>query len=158
MSEQGFSVSALVEARAEAVYAAIADYHDRHQRIIPKPPFESLEVEEGGTGGGTVIRLRMRVLGRVQATKGVVTEPEPGRLLVEAYDSGYVTSFRVEPVEGGRHARVTIATELPRAGIVGAVERWLVERMLRPVYVEELKNLERVARESGPGARGFPEQ
>lgn len=154
MRKPRFWASAVLEAGAESVYAAIADYHDRHPRILPKPPFVSLEVVEGGTGAGTVITLRMKVLGKLQTTRGVVTEAEPGRLLVEAYDSGYVTSFRVEPVEGGRHARVTIETELPRGGIAGAIERWLVERMLRPVYLQELKNLERVALEDAPPASG----
>lgn len=154
MSPLSFSVSADLDAPVDAVYATLADYHDRHPRIIPRPPFESLEVLEGGIGAGTVIRLRMKVLGRVQTTRGVVTEPESGRLLVEAYDSGYTTRFRVEPVEAGGRTRVTITTELGRGGIAGAIERWLVERMLRPVYAEELRNLERVAGEGAAGVAG----
>ena len=146
MENEKFSVSAALDAQADAVYGAIADYRDRHPRIVPNPPFAKLEVLEGGTGAGTVIRLEMKVLGRTQVSRGTVTEPEPGRLLVEAYDNGYVTSFLVEPLDEGR-ARVTITTELGRGGLVGRVERWMVERLLGAVYREELGNLERVARE-----------
>ena len=45
------------------------------------------------------------------------------------------------------NAHVTIATELNgRAGVLGALERWFVARLLRPVYVEELALLAKVAR------------
>ena len=52
-----------------------------HPQILPKPPFVSLEVEKGGIGAGTVIRIAMRVLGRLQTFGAVITEPEPGRVL-----------------------------------------------------------------------------
>lgn len=45
----------------------------------------------------------------------------------------------MEPRAAGRHAQVTITTELGgRTGVVGALERWFVTRLLRPVYVKEL--------------------
>ena len=65
-----------------------------------------------GVGAGTVIRVDMRVLGRPQTFRAVVTEPEPGRVLVETNDNGYVTTFTVEPRAEGQHAYVTIATEM----------------------------------------------
>ena len=81
----------------------------------------------GGTGAGTVIRGEMRVL-------------------VETNDTGYVTTFTVEPREAGQHGYVTIATEMTgRVGVLGALERWFATRLLRPVYVKELEQLAAVA-------------
>jgi hypothetical protein len=146
MTTPQLSASALIEAPAPELYAIIADYHHGHPQILPKPPFVSLAVEEGGVGAGTVIRVEMRMLGQLQTFRAVVTEPEPGRVLVETNDTGYVTTFTVEPRAEGQHAFVTIATELNgRSGLAGALERWLITRFLRPVYVKELAQLAAVA-------------
>jgi hypothetical protein len=146
MAAHQFSASALIHAPAQDLYAIIADYHQGHPQILPKPPFVSLVVEQGGIGTGTVIRVYMRVLGQLQSFCSVVTEPEPGRVLVETNDNGYITTFTVEPRADGQHAYVTIATEITgRAGVLGALERWFVTRLLRPVYVKELGQLAAVA-------------
>ena len=146
MATHQISASALIQAPPQDLYAIIADYHQGHPQILPKPPFVSLEVEEGGTGAGTVIRVQMRVLGQLQTFRSVVTEPESGRVLVETNDNGYVTTFTVEPRADGQQAYVTIATEISgRAGILGALERRFVTRLLRPVYVKELEQLAAVA-------------
>lgn len=142
MATHRFSASALIRAQPQDVYAIIADYRQGHPLILPKPPFVSLAVEQGGMGAGTVIRVQMRVLGQVQTFRAVVTEPEPGRVLVETNDTGYVTTFTVEPRADGQHAYVTIATEIPeRAGVLRALERRFVSWLLRPVYVKELEQL-----------------
>uniref|UniRef100_UPI002FC69A85 hypothetical protein n=1 Tax=Devosia sp. TaxID=1871048 RepID=UPI002FC69A85 len=39
-----------------------------------------MTVEEGGYGAGTVIDVAGRFAGRTRMIRGVVTEPEPGRL------------------------------------------------------------------------------
>lgn len=148
-----FSASALVHATPEDVYALIADYHDGHTRIIPRPPFVALEVEEGGIGSGTVIRVGIRMLGKVVHYRAVVSEPEPGRVLVETNENGYETSFTVEPHADGRQSFVTIATKMPpRRGIGGALERWLMPRVLRPMYIRELALLDEVASARSPVA------
>lgn len=142
MPAHRIAASALIEAPPTRVYAIIADYHQGHPQIIPRPPFVSLVVEQGGVEAGTAIRVQMRVLGRLQGFHAVVTEPEPGRVLVETNDNGTVTTFTVEPRAEGRHAQVTIATKLGgRTGVVGALERWFVTRLLCPVYVKELELL-----------------
>jgi hypothetical protein len=142
MPASRFEVSAVVQSPPDVVYSIIADYREMHPRILPRPPFVSLAVEQGGKGAGTVIRVGMRVLGRLQTFRATIAEPEPGRRLVETTDTGYVTTFAVEPREGGRHSHVTIATEMLRAG---ALERWAVTRLLRPVYARELGMLGEVA-------------
>jgi hypothetical protein len=140
--------SALVEAPPQVVYDLIADYHDGHGRIIPKPPFVGLEVEEGGYGEGTVIRVQIRVLGRVQTFRAVVSEPDPGHTLVETNDTGYVTTFTVSPRDGGTRAFVTISTDPGnRRGLRAAGERWLFRRMLEPLFERELGLIAEVAAE-----------
>jgi ligand-binding SRPBCC domain-containing protein len=140
-----FSVSQLIQAPAEQVYAVIADYHDAHQRILARPPFVSMQVNKGGTGEGTEITVEMLVLGQKQSFKGVVTEPEPGRCIREAYDTGYVTSFYVE-AKSSSSSYATISTDMPtRLGIAGWLEYHLISFILRPAYLKELKLLEATA-------------
>ena len=76
------SASAVIPARRERVYSLISNYRDGHPRILPKQ-FSNLIVEQGGTGAGTVIRFQMSVFGMKRTFRAVITEPEPGRVLVE---------------------------------------------------------------------------
>ena len=144
------SASAVVPARPERVYSLIANYNDGHPRILPKQ-FTSLVVEQGGVGAGTVIRFQMSMLGRRQTFRAAITEPEPGRVLVETDldANGAVTTFSVNPGGAPADSHVTISTELPvRSGFLGKIEKTLTTLLLRPVYVKELENLARVA--TGP--------
>ena len=147
MSINGFSASALIPAPALEVYRIIADYETGHPEILPRPPFTTLEVLEGGVGAGTSIKVGMKFMGQAQSFTAVITEPTPGRVLVETNDNGYETTFTVEPRDEGMQAFVTIATELKngRSGILGKIEQWLIKRMLLPVYERELALLTAVA-------------
>ena len=69
------SVSAIIPARRERVYSLLANYRDGHPRILPKQ-FSGLVVEEGGIGGGTVIRFQMTVLGRKRNFHAAVLYPK----------------------------------------------------------------------------------
>lgn len=145
MATHRFSVSRRIDAPAGALYRIIADYRDGHPRILPRPPFVSLDVEQGGIGSGTTIRVGMKALGRVRTFRSVVSEPEPGRVLVESNDNGYVTTFTVDP-KSERSSEVTIATEFTgRGGVLGSLERWFAFRLLEPVYHRELSQLAEVA-------------
>jgi hypothetical protein len=153
MAQVTISASAVVHAPPAVVYGVLADYHQGHPGILPRPPFGELTVESGGTGAGTVFRVTTRQgLGMI-TYRMAVTEPEPGRLLVETdQDSDLVSTFRVEPVEGG-HSRVTITTRYTRGGVQGFLERLLLPALAGPIYRKEIANLERVAREraAAPG-------
>jgi hypothetical protein len=147
---KGFTVeaSARVDAPADVVYAIIADYRNGHPHILPRRYFDWLEVEQGGRGEGTVIRYQMRVLGLSRVLRAVVTEPEPGRVIVETDTGGAgpVTTFTVEPADSG--SNVTISTALtPAAGLPGVAERFVLKRILRRVFARELEQLGRVAAE-----------
>lgn len=144
------TVSAVIPARRERVYSLISNYRDGHPRILPKQ-FTSLVVEEGGIGAGTVIRFQMSFFGKKQTFRAAITEPEPGRVLVETdLDSnGAITTFTVNPGHAPADTNVTISTELPvRAGLLGTMERTLSTLFLRPIYKRELENLARVS--TGP--------
>jgi hypothetical protein len=144
------SASAVVPARRERVYSLIANYNDGHPRILPKQ-FSNLTVEQGGVGAGTVIRFQMSVMGKKQTFRAAISEPEPGRVLVETLldGNGAVTTFTVNPGTAPADSHVTISTELPvRSGFLGVLERKFSALLLRPMYTKELQNLARVA--TGP--------
>ncbi|HVI79205.1 MAG TPA: SRPBCC family protein [Candidatus Acidoferrum sp.] len=144
------SASATIPARRERVYSLLANYHDGHQRILPKQ-FSNLTVEQGGVGAGTIIRFQMNLLGKKQNFRAAITEPEPGRVLVETDldTNGAVTTFTVDPGTAPADSRVTISTQLPvMSGFLGRIERTVAALLLRRTYVKELENLARVA--TGP--------
>jgi hypothetical protein len=149
MVKHAVSASKLISAPARKVYDIIADYRDGHPRILPKPYFVSLNVEQGGYGAGTVIDFQMQLMGRTQSFHSAITEPEPGRILVETdRNSGAVTTFTVEPRSDGEKAFVTIATTTTVPdGVAGKVQGWLTNRLLRPIYEKELDQLAVVAKE-----------
>jgi hypothetical protein len=137
--------TAEIPAAPAVVYRILAVYRTGHPAILPPKCFFDLVVESGGYGAGTVIRFKMRLAGTTRELRGEVSEPEPGRLLVESYpDTGAVTSFKVEPRDAGGSS-VTIKTEWESAGIKGLFESLLAPRLLRRVYVEELKRLAQLA-------------
>ena len=140
ISKHVVSESARMAASPELVYAIIADFREQHPRILPRQ-FSDPEVEKGGVGAGTIIRYRLRVWGKTQAVRAVISEPQPGRVLVETVlnGSGAETTFTVRPGPSPGLADVTISTELPvRSGLLGAIERAFTSRFLRPIYREEL--------------------
>lgn len=140
-------VSRRIDVPAKLAYAAIADYREHHPKIVPRPPFTRVEVEEGGVGSGTIIRVGMRVMGRERVFRMRVLEPEPGRVLVEeTIGTGDITTFTVEP-EGETRSKVTISTEWsPKKGLAGLGERLFNARVARPIYEKELAQLETYAR------------
>jgi hypothetical protein len=142
------SDSGLVNAPAEQVYALLADYRHGHPQVLPKQYFSNLTVDHGGIGAGTLIRFQMTGFGRTQKFRAEITEPEPGRVLVETdLDTGVVTTFTISPLEQGR-SQVTISTIVKsRAGLLGAVERFMTTQFLRRVYAAELKLIAQVAQE-----------
>lgn len=137
------SASATIPAAPARVYDILADYVDEHPRILPCE-FSDLVVEQGGVGAGTMIRFKMRILGRTQNYRAIVTEPEPGRVLMETYfePDGTVTTFIVDPESNGVHSRVTFSTSMPvREGFAGKIERFAGTRLLRPIFERELSLL-----------------
>lgn len=149
MATYSFSASGLILAPAQKVYNIIADYRNGHPRILPRPYFVSLNVEQGGYGQGTIIHFQMKIMGRTQSFHSRITEPKPGRVLVETdMNTGAATSFLVEPRKAGQQAFVTITTVVNVLnGIPGNLQGWLTAQLLRPIYKKELDQLAAVASE-----------
>jgi len=129
-----------INAPPKTVYAIIADYRDGHPHILPDT-FRGLTVERGGIGQGTVIQFKMRIFGRTQSFRAAITEPEPGRILVETDlgADGAITTFTVNPGPAEGQCEVSIRTELPvRSGLLGALQRFLITRSLQPLYARQL--------------------
>ena len=149
MAKHSLSASKLISSPAQRIYDLIADYRNGHPRILPKPYFVSLSVEQGGYGAGTVINFQMQLMGRIQLFHSTITEPDPGHILVETdMNTGAVTTFSVEPRLEGQQTFVTITTitNVPD-GIVGKIQGWLTSQLLRPIYLKELDQLAAVAKE-----------
>ena len=147
MAQHTFGASALIDAPAAQVYGIIADYRNGHPYILPKPYFVGMQVEQGGLGAGTVINFQMKLMGRVERFHSEITEPEPGRLLVETdHGRGSMTTFRVESREDGKKSYVIITTQtnVPD-GFAGKIQVWLTARLLQPIYVKELRRLSEFA-------------
>jgi hypothetical protein len=142
MATQKFSVSKLINSPPQIIYSIIADYNIGHPGILPKPPFVSLEVKKGGVGAGTEMIVKMKMFGKVQSYNAVVTEPEPGKTLVETTDTGYITTFSVESKNNGKSSLVTFSTELVLNSVLPRkIEFWVTSKLLQPVYKKELDNL-----------------
>lgn len=147
MAKHTISASKLISAPVRSVYDLIADYRNGHPRILPKPYFVSLHVEEGGYGAGTVINFQMQLMGRVQSFHSMITEL--GQTLVETdMNTGAVNTFTVDPRSDGQEAFVMIrtTTNVPD-GIPGKIQGWLTTWLLRPLYEKELGQLDTVAKE-----------
>jgi hypothetical protein len=124
------------------VYAVLADYLLGHPSILPPKYFRHLRVVDGGQGAGTRITFEIVFFGAARRFEARVSEPEPGRRLVETdVRSGIATTFTVDADAAGRGSSVTIATRYRKPGLAGYVERWLSPRFLRAVYRDELRLL-----------------
>jgi carbon monoxide dehydrogenase subunit G len=134
-----------IDAPADVVYQCIANYQEHHrpEGFLP-PNFSEFRVGRGGVGAGTVISFKMTLGGQTRGMTASVSEPEPGRVLVET-GKGVTTTFTVEP-EGGR-CRVRFDTRLEATGIDGIMTRLFAPRMLKPVYADELRRLEAYAQQ-----------
>jgi hypothetical protein len=134
---------ATIGADPALVYALLADYRNHHHRFLPQA-FSDFTVERGGVGEGTVISFAVTLAGRTSHTRQEVHEPQPGRVLEET-DGRVTTRFTVEPAVQGSRVRIETAYEAP--GVRGLIERLAVPPLLAPLYREELRLLDRYARE-----------
>ena len=135
--------SRVINARPDDIYNIIADYHAGHQAILPEPYFKEMTLEEGGYGAGTVIRVVMKVFGRTYRYHMIVTEPKPGRIIVETdLHTGQESRFIITPVDGGQKSDVTIAATFPgKPGLAGLMERLFKPRITRSIFDKELQKL-----------------
>jgi hypothetical protein len=150
MSKRGITISAegSLNAPAEVVYHCLADYREHHRPggFLP-PQFVDFQIERGGVGAGTVISFATTLGGRKRRLTQQVSEPLPGRVLVESGE-GVMTTFTVEPQGDG--CRVRFDSVFEARGINALLMRLFAPRLLRPVYADEIRRLEQHARAHGP--------
>ena len=139
------SAERVIDAPADEVYGYLADMRQR-ERFLP-PAFSDFQVEEGGTGTGTVASFKITVGGRTRSYRMRVSEPVPGQTLLETdTGSSLTTTFSVTPHEG--KSRVSITTSWDGAsGIGGFFERAFAPRAMRLLYSDELDRLSAYARQ-----------
>ena len=134
----------VIDARPEELYAVVSDYRVGHPAILPKEYFtKGLTVEQGGSGAGTILHSSVSVMGREFPFRQMVTEPEPGRVIVETdLDTGQYSTFTFDALNGGKQTRVTISSEFPLSkGLMGVMERLTKASMARKMFARELQNL-----------------
>jgi uncharacterized protein YndB with AHSA1/START domain len=134
-----------IDAPADEVYSYLADMH-QHQRFLP-PAFSDFQIEQGGVGTGTVTSFKITAGGRTRSYRMQISEPTPGRTLVETdTGSSLVTTFNVTPQ--GDKSLVSITTSWDGAsGIGGFFERTFAPRAVRRLYLDELDRLNAYATE-----------
>src|SRR5262245_44744546 len=134
--------SMVIDAPPEVLYGIVSDYRVGHPAILPKPYFTELTVEKGGVGAGTLLMTRLKTWGQEFSYHQLVSEPEPGRVIVETdVDTGQYSSFTFDPLDGGTQTRVTIFSEFPASpGLKGFVERLTLPSFARKLYTQELHN------------------
>lgn len=139
MAKVEASAERTIDAPADEVYGYLADMH-QHPRFLP-PAFSDFQVVEGGVGAGTVTTFAVTAGGRTRNYRMNVTEPVPGRTLVESdAGSSLVTTFNVEP-QGGK-SLVRIHTSWDGAGGIGGFfEKAFAPGAMRRLYVDELARL-----------------
>jgi hypothetical protein len=151
MRQFHFSAERVLNAPPEVVHHCLADYREHHRvdgGFLP-PAFTRLDVLQGGVGAGTVIRFTISLGGRSVTRTQHVSEPEPGRVLVESGD-GEGSTFTVQPE--GNATRLRIDTTLNAPGLEGLVMRMLGARIMRPLYADEMSRLESYAQAHAPVA------
>ncbi len=137
--------SQTISVPASTIYSILADYRNGHPEILPQRYFREFVIERGGVGAGTIIRFQMRGFGIVRTFRVEITEPEPGRTLVETdLETRITTRFAVHST-AERQAHVTVATQWTSPGIRGWFETLLAPGFLRRVHAETLDNLARLA-------------
>jgi hypothetical protein len=143
VSKVHLSAERLIDAPADVVYACIADYRHHHRPggFLP-PAFHDFTIDRGGVGAGTVMTFKVTLGGRTRTMTHTVTEPEPGRVLIEGDDRDQ-TTFTVEPA--GHQCRVRFDTQLDARGLEGLLTRLFATRLMKPLYDDELARLERSA-------------
>ena len=148
MKQIKITASKIIHASPADVYAVMSDYRIGHPAVLPKPYFSRLIVLEGGQGAGTVIEVHMDVYGTKRVFHQVVSEPEPGRVLMETDSTaGVTTSFTVDPIHNGTQSHVTISTESRLSpGIQGFLERLLNPLIIGRIYKQELEQLDEYVR------------
>ncbi len=148
MSRMHVESTAVIDASPFRVYGVFADYHHSHPQILPTQYFPKFELVHGGNGAGTRFKVYTRFMGQERMYDMEVTEPEPGRVLMESDTlTTLVTTFTVDPGPTPKQSNVTIATEWEgQGGVAGFLERLFIPPVMQRIYRAELEKLNEFVR------------
>jgi hypothetical protein len=143
-----FAAERRMDVPAQVAYHCLADYREHHRPdgFLP-PAFSDLEVHRGGVGAGSEVSWTVDLGGRARRMSATISEPEPGRRMVETSDD-VVTTFTVTPLGSGCVVRFDTVFDEP--GLGGILLRLFFGRLLGPLYADELARLEAYAHAHGP--------
>jgi len=151
MNTTQVETSKVIHANPAQIYNVIRDYEIGHQAILPRQYFKEMRVVKGGQGAGTEIHIIMEVWGQTHESYFFVSEPEPGRVILEKDEKSVETQFIIDPLAGDEHAQVTISsTFILPTGITGYVQKFLLPIMMRRIYNEELDILANYIQQKTP--------
>jgi hypothetical protein len=141
MAQVESTTQRVVEAEAERVYDALADYAGTRKALLPEQ-FSEYEVREGGSGAGTVVHWKLQATSkRIRDCLFDVTAPTAGQLVEADRNSSMVTTWTVTPAGPGRSKVVTTTTWDGAGGIGGFFERTFAPKGLGRIYDEVLAKL-----------------
>ncbi|MCI2238403.1 SRPBCC family protein [Kineococcus sp. TRM81007] len=141
MSTVSATTTRRIDAPAEQVLAALADYNGTRPRLLPEQ-FSDYAVLSGGIGPGTQVRWKLHATKkRVRDVLADVSSTDAHALVEKDRNSSLVTTWRVE-ADGPDAAEVVVTNEWQGAGGVGGFfERTFAPRGLDRIYGELLDNL-----------------
>lgn len=141
MAQVEATTERIIQADAETVFDALADYEGTRAKILPEH-FSEYEVREGGDGEGTLVHWKLQATSkRIRDCLLEVTEPTDGELVEKDRNSSMVTTWRVTPAgEGASRAVVTTVWD-GAGGIGGFFERTFAPKGLARIYDALLANL-----------------
>jgi hypothetical protein len=137
-----------IHAPVERVRAALADYQTTRPKILTEH-YSDYQVQAGGQGVGTRVHWKLAATEkRVRDQLVEVSETDGGVLVESDQNSSMVTTWTVQPADGG-HSAVEVHTTWSGAGGIGGFsERTFAPPGLRRIYDGVLSNLDTVVQSS----------
>lgn len=141
MSTVSATTTRRIDAPADRILAALADYRGTRPRLLPEQ-FTDYEVTDGGQGAGTTVRWKLHATRkRVRDVHADVSASDKHALVETDRNSSLVTTWRVES-DGTDSTEVVVTSEWRGAtGVGGFFERTFAPRGLDRIYGALLDNL-----------------
>ncbi|MCZ4123744.1 SRPBCC family protein [Streptomyces sp. H39-S7] len=141
MAQVEATTQRVIEAEAERVYDALADYAGTRKTLLPEQ-FSEYEVREGGSGAGTLVHWKLQATSkRIRDCLFDVTAPTAGQLVEADRNSSMVTTWTVTPAGTGRSKVVVTTTWDGAGGVGGFFERTFAPKGLGRIYDAVLAKL-----------------
>ncbi len=135
-----------IDAPAQQVKDAVADYRGVRPRILPEQ-FRDYRVEAGGTGAGSRVHWVLQATRKRSRDQLVeVSAPSPDRIVERDTNSSMVTTWTVSAAGADRSTVVVETTWNGAGGVGGFFERTFAPKGLQRIYDGLLANLDGAVR------------